>query len=132
LLCEFERAIASYICFLYLLLIFAHITRFSAIFFAFYLTARSPTIAIAFAMKALNMTLKEAYEQYVARAGLDHVKINDGFAKQLMDWDLAIHNEQRYLVSVPQFTLLSSFALCIVSSFLFWFIESVACCLIKY
>jgi protein-tyrosine phosphatase len=55
--------------------------------------SRSPTVAIAFAMSHFNMTLKEAYETYYKIAGSEHLKINDGFLRQLMNWDQTLYNE---------------------------------------
>jgi len=53
--------------------------------------SRSPTIAISFAMKYYNLKLSEAYEKYISEAGKDHVKINNGFKRQLMQWDMHLY-----------------------------------------
>jgi len=56
--------------------------------------SRSPTIVIAWMMKHLNITLKEAYEKFLGIVGEDYVGINDGFKRQLMNWDVLLHDHK--------------------------------------
>jgi len=55
--------------------------------------SRSPAFALAFAMQYFPLTLKESFEALVDVAGADFLKINEGFRRQLMEWDRTLNKE---------------------------------------
>eukprot|EP01130_Rhizamoeba_saxonica_P005896 TRINITY_DN2335_c0_g1_i1.p1 TRINITY_DN2335_c0_g1~~TRINITY_DN2335_c0_g1_i1.p1 ORF type:complete len:229 (-),score=41.73 TRINITY_DN2335_c0_g1_i1:113-799(-) len=55
--------------------------------------SRSCTCIVAYAMKYLNMNLKEAYTKFIDVVGYENQGINTGFQNQLMEWDQTLNNE---------------------------------------
>jgi hypothetical protein len=58
--------------------------------------SRSVSILIVYGMKVLNMTLKEAVEN-VTKKSHGRPRINDGFKRQLMEFELQLLNERQQL-----------------------------------